>query len=119
MSERKRPNRPKETNKIKIRVDHHVLCINGEKTAHEIYLKVLVVVRIEAKTGDEAVHHEFYVGVLAAGPPPEGFRWVEQQCLVGRKGKPLGHTWEASCGQTSSLTVSLSSLGREVMSQKL
>lgn len=60
----------------------------GHKTAHELHLKVLVVVRIEAETGDEAVHHKLHIGVLAAGPPPEGFGWIEQQRLVGREGKP-------------------------------
>lgn len=49
-----------------------------------VHLKVLVVVRIDAETGDEAVHHELHVGVLAASPPPEGFGWVEQQSLMGR-----------------------------------
>lgn len=48
------------------------------------HLKVLVVVRIYAETGDETVHHELHVGVLAARPPPEGFGWVEQQSLVGQ-----------------------------------
>lgn len=51
-----------------------------------IHLKVLVVVRIDAETGDEAVHHELHVSVLAARPPPEGFGWVEQQSLVGQGG---------------------------------
>lgn len=69
--------------KNSFRADHYVLCINVQKT----HLKVLVVVRIEAKTGHKAVHHEFHIGILAAGPPPEGFGWVEQQCLVGMKGK--------------------------------
>lgn len=58
------------------------------KTAHGLHLKVLVVVRIEAETGDEAVHHEFHISVLAASSPPEGFGWVEQQRLVGRERKP-------------------------------
>lgn len=51
-----------------------------------IHLKVLVVVGIDTETGDEAVHHELHVGVLAARPPPEGFGWVEQQSLVGQGG---------------------------------
>lgn len=51
-----------------------------------IHLKVLVVVRIDTETGDEAVHHELHVCVLAARPPPEGFGWVEQQSLVGQGG---------------------------------
>lgn len=42
--------------------------------------------RIDAETGDKAVHHELHVSVLAACPPPEGFGWVEQQSLVGQRG---------------------------------
>lgn len=42
--------------------------------------------RIDAKTGDKAVHHKLHVSVLAACPPPEGFGWVEQQSLVGQGG---------------------------------
>lgn len=63
-------------------------CLEGEssQTTHEFHLKVLVVVRIDAKTGDEAVHHELHVSVLAARPPPEGFGWVEQQRLMGQGG---------------------------------
>lgn len=56
----------------------------SSKTHTNIHLKVLVVVRIDAETGDEAVHHELHVGVLAARPPPEGFGRVEQQSLVGQ-----------------------------------
>lgn len=51
-----------------------------------IHLKVLVVVRIDAETGDKAVHHELHVSVLAASPPPERFGWVEQQSLVEQGG---------------------------------
>ena len=51
-----------------------------------VHLKVLVVVRIDAETGDEAVHHELHVSVLAARPPPEGLGRVEQQSLVGQGG---------------------------------
>lgn len=51
-----------------------------------IHLKVLVVVRIDAETGNKAVHHELHVSVLAASPPPERFGWVEQQSLVERGG---------------------------------
>lgn len=47
---------------------------------------MLVVVRIDAETGDKAVHHKLYVSILAARPPPEGFGWVEQQSLVGQGG---------------------------------
>lgn len=47
------------------------------------HLKVLVVVRIDAETGDEAVHHELHVCVLAARAPPEGFGGVEEQSLMG------------------------------------
>lgn len=50
----------------------------------QTHLKVLVVVRIDAEAGDEAVHHELHVGVLAARAPPEWFGGVEQQCLVGQ-----------------------------------
>lgn len=42
--------------------------------------------RIDAETGDKAVHHELHVSILAACPPPEGFGWVEQQSLVGQGG---------------------------------
>lgn len=51
-----------------------------------MHLKVLVVVRIDAETGDEAVHHELHVGVLAARAPPEGFGGVEEQSLMGTQG---------------------------------
>lgn len=47
------------------------------------HLKVLVVVRIDAETGDEAVHHELHVCVLAACAPPERFGGVEEQSLAG------------------------------------
>lgn len=45
------------------------------------YLKVLVVVRVNTKTWDEAVHHELHISVLTACAPQEGFGWVEQQSL--------------------------------------
>lgn len=51
-----------------------------------IHLKVLVVVRIDAETGNKAVHHELHVSVLAASPPPERFGRVEQQSLVEQGG---------------------------------
>lgn len=44
---------------------------------------MLVVVRSDAETGDEAVHHELHVCVLAACAPPERFGGVEEQSLVG------------------------------------
>lgn len=49
----------------------------------DCHLKVLVVVRIDAETGDEAVHHELHVCVLAACAPPERLGGVEEQSLVG------------------------------------
>lgn len=60
----------------------------GNNTSKSLlgHLKVLVVVRIDAETGDKAIHHELHVGVLAACPPPEGFGWVEQQSLMGQGG---------------------------------
>lgn len=42
--------------------------------------------RIDAETGDEAVHHELHISILAARPPPEGLSWVEEQSLVGQGG---------------------------------
>lgn len=51
-----------------------------------VHLKVLVVVRVDAETGDEAVHHQLHVGVLAARAPPEGFGRVEEQSLMGTQG---------------------------------
>lgn len=50
------------------------------------HLKVLVVVRIDAETGDKAVHHELNVSILTACTPPEGFGRVEQQSLLGQLG---------------------------------
>lgn len=50
------------------------------------HLKVLVVVWIDAETGNKAVHHELHVSILAASPPPERFGWVEQQSLVEQGG---------------------------------
>lgn len=50
------------------------------------HLKVLVVVRIDAETGNKAVHHELHISVLAARSPPEWFGWVEQESLVGKGG---------------------------------
>lgn len=41
--------------------------------------------RIDAETGDKAVHHELHISVLASRPPPEGFCWVEQQSLMGQE----------------------------------
>lgn len=54
---------------------------------------MLVVVRIDAETGDKAVHHEFHVSILAARTPPEGFGRVEQQSLVEQGGSQVtpGH----------------------------
>lgn len=59
-----------------------------------VHLKVLVVVRINAETGDEAVHHELHISVLTARPPPEGFGWIEQQSLMGQGGPQVtqGHS---------------------------
>lgn len=48
-----------------------------------VHLKVLVVVRIDAETGDKAVHHELHVCILAARAPPERFGGVEEQSLMG------------------------------------
>lgn len=57
-------------------------CAFGDLT----HLKVLVVVRIDAEAGDEAVHHELHVHVLAARDPPERLGGVKQQRLVGQEG---------------------------------
>lgn len=46
---------------------------------------MLIVVRIDAETGNEAVHHQLHVGALAARPPPKGFGWIEEQGLMGQK----------------------------------
>lgn len=46
-------------------------------------LKVLVVVGIDAETGDEAVDHEVHVCVLAPRPSGERLGWVEEQGLTG------------------------------------
>lgn len=48
----------------------------------EFYLKVLVVMRIDAKTGDKAVHHQLHISILAACCPPERLGRIEQQSLV-------------------------------------
>ena len=45
---------------------------------------MLVVVRVDAETGDKAVDHEVHIRVLAARPSWEGLGWVEEQCLMGR-----------------------------------
>lgn len=47
-----------------------------------VYLKVLVVVRVNAETGHKAIHHELHISILTARSPPEGFGWVEQQSLM-------------------------------------
>ena len=46
-------------------------------------LKVLVVVGIDAETGDEAVDHEVHICVLASRPSGERLGWVEEQGLTG------------------------------------
>lgn len=56
-----------------------------------MHLKVLVVVGVDAEAGDEAVHHELHVGVLAAHPPPEGLGRIEQQRLGGVR-EERGHS---------------------------
>lgn len=58
---------------------------NKQNQALQVHLKVLVVVRIDAETGDKAVCHELHVSVLAARPPPERFGRVEQHGLMGKK----------------------------------
>lgn len=63
----------------------HVIDSRQQLQSFSFHLKVLVVVRIDAETGDKTVHHELYISVLAARPPPEGFGWVEQQSLRGQR----------------------------------
>lgn len=50
--------------------------------SREAYLKVLVVVWVNAEAGHKAIHHEVQVCVLAACPPPERLGRVEQQSLI-------------------------------------
>lgn len=68
---------------------------------------MLVVVRIDAEAGDEAVHHELHVSILAARPPPEGFGWVEQQSLMGHGGRGVtsGHSTSPQNGSNMSPTL--------------
>lgn len=45
-------------------------------------LKVVVVVRVDTETGDEAVDHEVHVCILAACPAREGLGGAEEQGLM-------------------------------------